>query len=87
MVRIVRLDDSGKFNVCAQIDHPYPTTNIMWKPSASTSGKDLFATTGDYLRVWSVADSGKAVRMEALHNVVRALFPLWPRSDTHACCL
>lgn len=67
----MRLDEHGKFNLCAQIDHPYPTTNIMWKPSKSTSGKDLFATTGDYLRVWSVSEEGNAVRLEALHNVVR----------------
>lgn len=70
VVRIVGLDDKGNFNVMAQLDHPYPTTNIMWKPSKSTAGKDLLATTGDYLRIWSVSDSGKEVRNEALLNNV-----------------
>lgn len=68
VVRIVRLDEAGEFQFCAQLDHPYPTTNIMWKPSKSTSGKDILATSGDYLRIWAVAESGKEVRMEALLN-------------------
>lgn len=68
VVRIVRLDDKGEFNVCAQFDHPYPATNVQWKPSKNTTGKDLLATTGDYLRIWAVADTGKEVRMEALLN-------------------
>lgn len=69
----MRLDEKGNFNVCAQLDHPYPTTNIMWKPTKSTAGKDILATTGDYLRIWSVSDSGKEVRNEALLNNVRLI--------------
>jgi DDB1- and CUL4-associated factor 7 len=40
-------------------DHPYPCTKILWSPDVrSTSTKDLLATTGDYLRVWSCVDDG-----------------------------
>lgn len=45
-------------------DHPYPCTKIHWCPDTPESGhathraanKDLLATTGDYLRVWSIVD-------------------------------
>mmetsp|Transcript_33669 Transcript_33669/g.68899 ORF Transcript_33669/g.68899 Transcript_33669/m.68899 type:complete len:345 (+) Transcript_33669:142-1176(+) len=68
VVRIVRLDEKGEFQQCCQLDHPYPATNVMWKPSKDTSGKDLLATTGDYLRIWCVSESGNDVRMESLLN-------------------
>lgn len=67
VVRVVRLDSKGEFQQTAQIDHPYPTTKIMWLPSKSTSHKDLLATTGDYLRLWNVSDSG-SVHVESLLN-------------------
>jgi len=35
------------------VDHPYPATKVQWAPE-SLATKDLFATTGDYLRLWNV---------------------------------
>jgi WD repeat-containing protein 68 len=56
------------YSAC-EIDHPYPCTKILWSPenrgsttatmnssSSNLGQKDLLATTGDYLRLWSVAD-------------------------------
>jgi len=50
---------------CAcEIEHPYPCTKILWSPDAGGGtgghygGRDLLATTGDYLRLWSVSDEG-----------------------------
>jgi DDB1- and CUL4-associated factor 7 len=41
-----------------EFDHPYPCTKILWSPDArNQGGKDLLATTGDYLRVWNVNNS------------------------------
>jgi DDB1- and CUL4-associated factor 7 len=37
-----------------EFDHPYPCTKIMWSPSSDSTGKDLMATTGDYLRIWNI---------------------------------
>ena len=37
-------------------NHPYPPTKISFAPSSyrpSDPSKDLLATTGDYLRLWS----------------------------------
>jgi hypothetical protein len=31
---------------------------------------DLFATTGDYLRLWKVAEDGKSAEMECVLNDV-----------------
>lgn len=41
-----------------EFDHPYPCTKLLWNPDISSSGKDLIATTGDYLRLWNLEDDG-----------------------------
>ena len=62
-----------------EFDHPYPCTKILWSPdSRNMGGKDLLATTGDYLRVWNVTDDGSGrgtliPKKEALLNNVSAL--------------
>ena len=33
---------------------------------------DLFATTGDYLRIWKVSEDGKSTEMECVLNDVSA---------------
>lgn len=55
------------YSAC-EIEHPYPCTKILWSPEGDKAGvatggkannfggRDLLATTGDYLRLWSVAD-------------------------------
>lgn len=55
------------YSAC-EIEHPYPCTKILWSPEGNKSGgagggvsnnfggRDLLATTGDYLRLWSVSD-------------------------------
>ncbi|KAL7476369.1 hypothetical protein ACHAW6_002239 [Cyclotella cf. meneghiniana] len=63
---------------CAcEIEHPYPCTKILWSPDAGGGtgghygGRDLLATTGDYLRLWSVSDEGEGKmghKREALLN-------------------
>jgi len=56
------------YSAC-EIDHPYPCTKILWSPEGNKTsttgmvtnygGRDLLATTGDYLRLWSVSDDNK----------------------------
>lgn len=59
-IEIVQLDiDTGTFTKKAMVEHPYPSTKIMWIPDRQGTLPDLFATTGDYLRVWAVTDSAK----------------------------
>lgn len=60
------------FKAC-EFDHPYPCTKILWSPDRSGSARDLLATTGDYLRIWNVADDGSGMgtllpKKEALLN-------------------
>lgn len=53
------------YSAC-EIEHPYPCTKILWNPEGKNAsgtgaannfgGRDLLATTGDYLRLWSVGD-------------------------------
>ena len=59
-----------------EFDHPYPCTKILWSPDTrNMGGKDLLATTGDYLRIWNVTDDGSGrgtltPKKEALLNNV-----------------
>ena len=46
---------NNAFYTLGEFDHPYPTTKLMFSPQGSIApGKELLATTGDYLRIWSV---------------------------------
>jgi WD repeat-containing protein 68 len=66
-VEIVQLnEETGRFTPKAMFEHPYPTTKIMWAPVKANLDQDLLATTGDYLRLWRVADDG--VQQKALLN-------------------
>lgn len=67
-------NDSQLFKAC-EFEHPYPCTKILWSPdtSGSSSSRDLLATTGDYLRLWSITDDGSGTgllnaRRELLMN-------------------
>lgn len=69
-MQIVQLDeDSQEFVKTGGFDHPYPTTQIQWIPDKYCSKRDLLATTGDYLRLWHVTETG--VQMEHVFNLVR----------------
>jgi WD repeat-containing protein 68 len=63
-----------------EFDHPYPCTKILWSPDTrNLGGKDLLATTGDYLRVWNISDDGSGrgtltPKKEALLNNVSIEF-------------
>eukprot|EP00049_Salpingoeca_infusionum_P018149 m.355957 g.355957 ORF g.355957 m.355957 type:complete len:333 (+) comp17395_c0_seq1:315-1313(+) len=66
-VQIVQLNESGgEFTVHSTMEHPYPTTKIMWMPEESDERPDLLATTGDYLRIWKVEE--ESTKMESLLN-------------------
>jgi WD repeat-containing protein 68 len=50
----------------------------MWIPDKGCTKRDLLATTGDYLRLWSCEDN--TIKMDKLLNSVRATlfsFFLW----------
>lgn len=51
--------ETGEFTSMASFPHDYPATNIKWCPkigySTGLAGKDLIASTGDILRLWSVS--------------------------------
>eukprot|EP01044_Picomonas_judraskeda_P017973 COSAG03_NODE_3476_length_1990_cov_10.290851_1_plen_262_part_00 len=75
----------GAFN------HPYPTTKIMWSPEgvAEQPSGELLATTGDYLRLWEVAEDGSIKNKCMLNNHRESEFcaPLtsfdWNETDTN----
>ena len=48
-----KTEEDTAFVKIGEFEHPYPATKILWSPDA-TSRRDLLATTGDYLRIWSI---------------------------------
>jgi DDB1- and CUL4-associated factor 7 len=74
--------DNQLFQAC-EFEHPYPCTKILWSTDVhSVGGKDLLATTGDYLRLWNITDDGRGQgtlipKKEALLNNVRNSFCLF----------
>ncbi|KAL0478073.1 DDB1- and CUL4-associated factor 7 [Acrasis kona] len=74
-VEIVQFSEGeNTFKKIASFEHPYPTTKIQWFPSTNTSNEDLLATTGDYLRLWSVRDDGSVQKRHAFNNNSNADF-------------
>lgn len=76
-IHIIQLQQSergGVFKKLTKLDHPYPATKIMWSPpkqplsNGTGANKELLATAGDYLRVWSVNTESNAGEMKALLN-------------------
>jgi WD repeat-containing protein 68 len=60
-------DNDKKFVKLCEVEHPYPATKVMWAPqtldadsgtgqTGTSPERDLIATTGDYLRIWSVSE-------------------------------
>ncbi len=59
---------NGQFSKLCTFDHPYPATKIMWAPSKhNLTSKDLLATTGDYLRIWTL-DAENNIEMKGVLN-------------------
>lgn len=73
LLQIIQLqkDHNGvrRFRKLCEIDHPYPPTKVMWAPAKFNYGStDLLATTGDYLRLWSLDSDNKADMKAILNN-------------------
>lgn len=62
-VDILSFDDESLAvwpNPNLSFDHPYPPTKLMFQPpggAVASSGADILASSGDYLRLWEVRDS------------------------------
>ena len=68
-------NDSSAFVQVAGFEHPYPATKILWSPD-KTARRDLLATTGDYLRVWSVPDQRERLRRRMPRAWIRSVPPM-----------
>jgi WD repeat-containing protein 68 len=72
-ISIVQLEDN-KFKEVHTFDHPYPATKIMWVPDRVAKRDDLFATSGDYLRIFKVAEDGSVKMRHLLNNNKSSMF-------------
>lgn len=68
-VEIIQLNpDKNALEKKASFDHPYPATKVMFLPDGQTNRPDLIATTGDYLRLWSISEDSCTVSPKTLLN-------------------
>eukprot|EP01031_Cornospumella_fuschlensis_P023550 gene23550-28560_t len=60
----------GSFNTLCQFDHPYPATKVQFAPAKhiTPGAADLIATTGDYLRLWSLSEDNQVTMHKLLNN-------------------
>lgn len=73
IVQLVKDEDTGDgyYKKLLQFDHPYPATKSLWAPanmSLAGSTTDLLATSGDYLRMWSVDEDNQISMKGVLNN-------------------
>jgi len=68
-VRVIQnMDNSADFKVVGEFSHPYPATKMMFSPQTDVT-RDLLATTGDYLRLWSITgEADEPIKQETLLN-------------------
>ncbi|KAI8853739.1 WD40-repeat-containing domain protein [Chytridium lagenaria] len=56
-IQVIQLfDKDGDFQKVAEIDHHYPVSKLMWCPYKGGPTPDLFATTGDYFKLYEMVD-------------------------------
>lgn len=68
-------EEQGRFEAKGSFDHPYPCTKIIWAPDKVGTADDVLATTGDYLRLWSVGEDN--IKLQCLlNNVGRVIYSL-----------
>ncbi|KAJ3195539.1 ddb1 and cul4 associated factor 7 [Irineochytrium annulatum] len=60
-IQIIQLfDRAAEFVKVGEIEHNYPVTKLLWSPYKGGQSPDLFATTGDYFRIYELMDSEDA---------------------------
>ncbi|KAI9146444.1 DDB1 and CUL4-associated factor 7 [Paraphysoderma sedebokerense] len=69
-VQVVELStETQDLKLVAEADHEYPLTKILWSPEKSNQNSNMFATTGDYLRIWDFKDSSRIENKCRLNNI------------------
>jgi WD repeat-containing protein 68 len=71
-VQIIQLNEEGRnLTQISTFEHQYPPTKLLWIPDKKGIKQDLLATSGEYLRIWSVDPTSSVVTMKAeLKNVL-----------------
>jgi len=64
-IEIIQLNDKMEsFTVRAQTSHKYPPTKLMWIPDLSESFPDIFATSGESLKIWQVNEDNNKIELK-----------------------
>lgn len=54
------------FHVSTEFSTHYPSTSVLWAPAPLADMHDLLVSTGDYVRLWRITDSGKTQAISTL---------------------
>lgn len=61
-IQVIQLYEKEKEYIkIAETVHNYPTTKLLWSPYNGGQSPDIFATTGEYLRIWELSDNDSNV--------------------------
>ena len=72
-ITLIHLDEESRtLKPFATVEHPFPPTKVMWMPYQNSDKPDLFATTGDFLRIWELKN-GSVVSKSVLNSVCHSL--------------
>jgi len=68
-IQIIQLNEStGEFEAKCTFENSYPATKVMFIPDQKGCCDDLVATSGDYLKLWEITDSGAKSRAVLNNN-------------------
>ena len=68
-ITLIQLDEESRtLKPFATVEHPFPPTKVMWMPYQNSDKPDLFATTGDFLRIWEWK-KGSVISKSVLNSV------------------
>ncbi|KAI8919044.1 hypothetical protein PhCBS80983_g01871 [Powellomyces hirtus] len=59
-------DKNADFIKVDDMEQPYPNTKLMWAPYKGSNSPDLFATTGDFLKIWELRPNHEPMRDDGL---------------------
>jgi WD repeat-containing protein 68 len=68
-IELLRVQEStGEFEKLSKLDHPFPPTKLMFIPDKEGKMRDLFASTSDSLRIWTIKEDNTIESFKTLHN-------------------
>lgn len=74
IVQVLQFDEkSSQIKKLHEIDAIYPPTKVMWAPNPYSYHSDVFAFSGDYIRIYRLDGDSSLPIVDAILNKVRVV--------------